>query len=532
MKRILAAVLAAALLLTGCTGMKDIWGYGGDYTSYEEMVYTRPDMEALERTLERCCETGSQSTSLDEVVDAVYLYYDIYDQFYTNYNLAYIKYARDMTSARWEEEYNFCAENAPLVDAGLEELYMSMAGSPIRDKLEGDDYFGAGFFDAYEGEATYDEGFLALMEEEAALLSSYYDLSAEAETVEYYSEAYFDGYADELCQALIDLVLLRREIAEYMGYDSYVDFAWDFYYYRDYTPVQAMAYMNEIQTEMAELYRETCASDVWDGGYGFCTEGEMMNYLRSAVDSMGGTVEEAFRLMESAGLYDITYSDKKYNSSFELYLTSYYEPYVFVNPSGYDYDKLTLAHEFGHFSADYACYGGSYAGIDVQEVFSQGMEYLCLFYDDGLEALEKYKLGDCLSTYVEQSAYACFEMKLYGMAESELTVENVYRLYEDTCRGFGIDFETLGWDTRDLVTVPHFYSDPMYIISYVVSNDAAFQIFQMELEDRGSGLDAYEQSLTTECYYFLEFVGEAGLESPFAPGRVGRVRDDLEELLR
>ena len=37
--------------------------------------------------------------------------------------------------------------------------------------------------------------------------------------------------------------------------------------------------------------------------------------------------------------------------------------------------------------------------------------------------------------------------------------------------------------SRDFVVIGHFYTDPMYIISYVVSNDAAFQLYQMELEE-------------------------------------------------
>ena len=97
---------------------------------------------------------------------------------------------------------------------------------------------------------------------------------------------------------------------------------------------------------------------------------------------------------------------------------------------------------------------------------------------------------------------------------------------------FGVDFEAQGWDPRDFVTIPHFYSDPMYIISYVVSNDAAFQLFQLELEERGAGLARFRESLDTECYYFLEFLEEAELESPFAPGRVKEVQETLKKLLR
>ena len=77
--------------------------------------------------------------------------------------------------------------------------------------------------------------------------------------------------------------------------------------------------------------------------------------------------------------------------------------------------------------------------------------------------------------------------------------------------------------------MPHFYSNPLYIISYVVSNDAAVQLYQQELETPCAGRDTYRRSLATEQEYFLAFLEEAGLESPF--GRVEDVKAFLTDRL-
>ena len=69
----------------------------------------------------------------------------------------------------------------------------------------------------------------------------------------------------------------------------------------------------------------------------------------------------------------------------------------------------------------------------------------------------------------------------------------------------------------------------MYIISYVVSNDAALQLYQLELQTPGAGAEIFEESLDTEEGYFLAFLEEAGLQSPF--GRVAEVRELLEQWL-
>lgn len=535
--RIAALCLAAAILLTGC-GMVDLGGYfgklgsalglsGSTAVAYQDMEYVRPDMDQLTQSLASVC-AAADGDSLDSVIDGILAYYDAYDSFYTNYNLAYIHYCADLTDSHWAEEYSFCSDNSAQVDAGLDQLYYALAASPLREALESEDYFGTGFFDAYEGESLWDAEFLSLMEQEAALENAYYDLAAQALETEYYSDAYFEAFEPQMGALFVELVALRQQIAAYAGYDSYPEFAYDFYFYRDYTPDQAEAYLAQIQQALPPLYREVNGGDIWSFGYQYCSEAQTYAYVQDCAQAMGGTVAEAFALMDQGGLYDIAYGENKYDSSYELFLTSYYAPFVFMNPDLAAYDKLTFAHEFGHFANDYAC-GGSYAGIDVAEVFSQGMEYLSLCYGQNTQKLEQYKLADCLCVYVEQAAYAAFEHQVYRLTGEDLTLENVRALYEATGLAYG--FDSWDWDSRDYVAVTHFFTDPMYIISYVVSNDAAFQLYQMEKAEKGAGLARYQECLTSEEAYFLAFVDAAGLRDPFQPGSVEAVRQTLEESL-
>ena len=63
----------------------------------------------------------------------------------------------------------------------------------------------------------------------------------------------------------------------------------------------------------------------------------------------------------------------------------------------------------------------------------------------------------------------------------------------------------------------------------MVSNDAAVQIYQQELQNPGAGRDTYQRSLATEQEYFLAFLEEAELESPF--DRVEDVKTFLTDRL-
>ncbi len=542
--RVLSLVLILAMLLSGCGGTiadaiqrgEEIWNTTTQQEqaqqedtpqstkqTFAQMEYSRPDMQLWEESLLESCRIAREETDIETVLQMVYDFYDIYDRFYTDLALADIHYSCDMSDAYWQEEYEFCMEQMAVVDAGLEELNYALAESPIREELE-EDFFGEGFFESYDGESIYNETFLSLLEQEAQLQNRYLQMMAVDADV--YSEEFLDSNAVALAEVLVELVQVRQKIAEEAGYDSYGDFAYDFYHYRDYTAQEAEAYMEEIPQILGDIYRAVNESQVWSLSYDYCTEEEAFTYVQTAAQNMGRRTARAFSELEDRGLYHIDYSPDKAEGAFEMYLWSYGCPFVYVSPYLDQTDKLSFAHEFGHFLNDYAC-KGSYVGTDISEIQSQGFEYLSLLYGENTEDLESYKLADSLCTYVEQAAYALFEHRLYALEGDALTVENVMAMYEQIGLEFG--FDSWNWDSRDFVLISHFYTEPMYIISYVVSNDAAFQIYQMEKAEPGEGLRVYEDCLESQDTYLLWFVEEYGLESPFAPGRLEQVRDTLRQ---
>lgn len=528
--RLLALILAMALLLSGCA--LDFAGYFARLgklfapVSFDNMTYARPDLQMLDEVLADCLESA-EGKNLDKLVGHINTFNSICNSFQTNYYLAYIHYSIDMTDSYWAEEYQYCAQLTTRVQAAVDELMYALADSPLRSRLETEEYFGEGYFEDYDGESVWTDEFAALMAQETELINQYYELSSHSTLLEPGSEEFYTIYGVQMERVFVKLVKLRQQIAAEAGYASYPEFAYEYYYHRDYTPAQTADYLTQIREELVPLYTNMNGSPAWNAATQASTETQTFQYVQKTARAMGGMVAEAFDVMEQGNLYHISYGQNKYNASFEVFLSEYMVPFVFVNPTMTRQDQLTFTHEFGHFCNDYVS-GGTTVGIDVGEFFSQGLEYLSLCYTDEGEELTQLKLADGLRVYVEQAALADFESRVYALKPEAVSEATICGLYQKVAQEYGFGDYV---DSRSYVSITHFFTSPLYVISYVVSNDAAMQLYQMEREESGSGLRCYLDNLATKQADFLTFVEEAKLKSPFEAGHIQSVRKLFEDTL-
>lgn len=535
LKRKLASLLLVfAFLISGCTNLSPVVDENYDFymghviIPYSDMEYVRPDEKEMERYFNNACDTAKRDADFTSLVQSINDFYDVYETFITNYNMAYIEYCCDMTDEYWQEEYEYCATYAVTVQTYFNELCYALAESQFREQLETDEYFGADFFDAYDEDYLIDPEYTDMLEKEAELLNQYYELSEEASSGAYYSDTYYETYATPLLEIYIDLVQLRQDIAEYAGYSNYTEYAYNVTYYRDYIPAQVEEYLEKVSELFADDYYRLCNSNIWANVSQYCSEADTLGYLEEVTKAMGDTFQAGYKALTVGKLYNIAYDDSKYQVSYETYLWDYTEPFIYMCPYLNQTDKLTLAHEFGHFMNDYVCVGSG-AGIDVAEIHSQAFEYLSLCYVEDAEDLAKYKMASSLCTYVETGAYAMFEHEVYKLSDEELTVENLLAIYEEVGTKFG--FNARQWDKREIINIPHFFIQPMYMISYVVSNDLAMQFYQLELEEKGTGLSLYEECLYSQDTFLVDFAKNYELESPFKKGRLEEVAEVFESVL-
>ena len=140
---------------------------------------------------------------------------------------------------------------------------------------------------------------------------------------------------------------------------------------------------------------------------------------------------------------------------------------------------------------------------------------------------------DTLDTYAQQGSYHEFERQVYALSESELTVDRINEISLQTAIDFGYyeegeeDYYLQNW-----IDIPHFFESPFYVISYCVSNDAAFQIYSLEAAQQGSGLAQYERLLPRDHDDLMETLeAQSDLALPFAEGRMEETASILDAYL-
>lgn len=529
-----------------------------DPVSFDEMEYSRTDVESLCLLMDDAAE-AAQRNDKDKTIELLSEVSEGYTEFYTMLTLSDIRYSLDLSDEFYAEEYSFNLQASADVENSFDSMCASMASSDLSRVLE-KEFFSDGFFDSYKDyDAEASEELTQLFIKENKLISDYRatrnnsEFEYEGETVSYAffmsdefpaddfdsaEKAFYAKYNPILGEIYVELVKTRMEIADMLGYESYTDYAYEAIHRRDYTPADTEKYIADISEKLSPIYTYALENKLWgELSYRDATLADVLRYLDGVTKDIGGDIRSAYKFMEKYDLYDIEMSENKYDSSFVTYISKYESPFLFLSPVGYSYDYLAFAHEFGHFAEAYSTYNAA-TGTDLSETFSQGFEYISLvrngLSDDEKSELSSLKLLDSLETYILQSSMCSFEDSIYSLPYEEVTVEKINELYRASAVEYGYyiekydDHYSKGW-----VNILHFYEAPCYIISYIVSNDAAMQIYELELSDKNSGVDAFEALLESDFSLgFIDSLEAAGLSSPFASGRADHVAQMFTEKLK
>ncbi len=507
------------------------------------------------------CERLAASRDADEVVVLYDKLHAEYLDIFTLTTVAYIRYCDNVNDEYWTEENSWSAVLCSDAFDRLCAACRSVMDGPCADALRahvGDD--------AADGFAEYEAAgaeLASLFEREQELVSEYYtavdgvgELAAEVQgqtwTVGewksgaglelYYSD--YDSYV-EIASALqgamndtfgtiyLELVEVRKEIAESCGYDDYIEYAYEYIYSRDYSREEAESFCEQVRSLVSERYYDEVYSD--PRSYGSAAIGMDTDELLSTIGSYAGQVDSAVAdvlgFMLENGLYDIEPGGGgRMEGACVTELPASGAAFLFATTYGNSLDLMTICHELGHFThrtrvhnPNLPWYGADY---DLLEVHSNGLEVLFTqFYDDiygDIAQDMKYaELGNQLAGVIDGCIYDEFQRRVY--TAEELTSDDLSLIYGEICAAYG-EYDEAQMDTG-WIYVPHNFDSPFYYISYAASSLAALQLWDESREDFDGAVADWLALVNADPYEggYMEALADCGLNSFADEGTVADV---------
>lgn len=348
------------------------------------------------------------------------------------------------------------------------------------------------------------------------------------------SDEEYDRISDALDRAeneaagpiFLELLALRREVAELNGCDSYADYAYEVLYGRDYTPGRARDLSERVAEELGPLYTRIVEEryDELDALLALPgVDGETIwQALGPCLSDLHPDLGSAWEYMVDHHLYDVEASPDKAFAGYTVPLAQYGTAFIFDSPYGGYQDYSSLIHEFGHFAQahyDPTPALWAWANTDLGEVHSQGLEALFTHYAEDLfpgngEGFAWATVWGMVDSAMEGCMYDRFQQEVYALDDP--TLEEVNALFKQISEEFGYSYDDGEEQSFFWVENGHTFSQPFYYISYATAALTSLDLWLTAREDWEGAVDAYMAlSAMDDDVSYTSALARVGLPSVF-----------------
>ena len=477
---------------------------------YDEIKAILDEADAYDETLHAYVESGALYDEYMAVEDKYEELYDLVLYVVTQYQIAQLEYHVDMKNEEKKDRFSEVSEYRTSLVADFYSFSQPFYDSLYRDFF----YYGM----------TEEEIMEYIYESNAVSNEEYVALRDRNEEIELEFDALSDPTVGGDVLALYEeFVENNKKIAEIMGYESYVDYAYENVYDRDYSSADTAQIAEFVKEHFAAAFKALDDKYKALTGQGL-SQKDYNTYLEHCFDSffesipVNTRVNDYIDMMEFTTNPDkqITFSDAlndliskggafrgSYEGAYVTYLQSLELPIAYFGPEGYD-SAFTVVHEFGHYMNEIYNdeeYDQSY---DLLEMHSQGNEllYLCALAD--MISEEKFELIELIQLYsmcrtvalalaVDRFEYAVYTNTYDGPAANALLADGKFTASEYD-QLFTIVLNDLGFGDTSIPTNYWRYvtiSAPCYYVSYSIS---ALSVLQIYVNANNDGFDEAKDS--------------------------------------
>ncbi|ULT58395.1 M3 family oligoendopeptidase [Neobacillus drentensis] len=555
--------------------------------SFENYTYKRPNLDEVTAKFDEVLEGFKNADTVEAQSGFMNEINQLRNDLGTMFNLCYIRHSIDTTNEFYKEEQDYMDEIQPEVEGLVTKYYQELVGSKFRAELE--KKWGTQLFALAEGQLkTFKPEIVSLLQKENRLSTEYTKLLASAkinfegeertlaqldpftesrdrEMRKRASEAKFGFFAEheeQLDRIYDDLVKVRTEIAQFLGFKNFVELA----YYRmmrtDYDAKMVEKFRNQVKdfivpiaTRLKERQQERIGVNqlkYYDEGFNFQSGNAVpkgnpewiIEYGQKMYEDLSKETGVFFSYMQENNLMDLVAKKGKAGGGYCTFIENYKAPFIFSNFNGTSGDIDVLTHEAGHAFQVYSSrhfeipeyYWPTY---ESAEIHSMSMEFFTwpwmdLFFK---EDTDKYKFTHLSSALlflpygvsVDEFQHWVYENPSASPAERKQKwreIEKKYLPHKDY--DGNVYLENGGFWQRQ----GHIYNSPFYYIDYTLAQICAFQFWKRSIENSEEAWADYVKLCKLGgSLSFTKLVKAANLISPFEDGCVESVVGVIEEWL-
>ena len=572
--RLTAWVMSVLLILTTLTGCQQEARTPTDQ-NFSQVEYQRPDGQSVVQLIGKAQQQAQDDLLPLGLLHSLRKIGDATEDYYSMMTIAQIRNYADVNDTFYSAEMEYLDTWDARIQSEYNQLFKMIQQSRFQSMTR-EIYGSSGAEDMQMSAQSSSKEILSLQEQEKKLEAQYYyeyaqatvttpegevlfsSLEPQGQTA-YYSQ-FIDRYNQTLGTLYLELVSLRDQMAQLLGYDSYTEVA-DLNMHRSsYTREQIQQFRELLKQTLVPVYggylkdfyrraeNQTSAGYVYLMGEPSPTpQGDWKDTLErfsKVFSQMALETGECYEYLLSHGFIDAQPSQTKANVTFSTLIYSLNTPFLFANMDGSENDVYSISHEFGHCFAiwEQLKRGSRSEGrsMDVCEIHSQAMQMMTLpyyeaFYGEDADVARRYDVFTIVSGILTAALNDEFQEQIYR--QPQMTVDQLNELYLELALEYGLvvespysDLETFskGWFTTN-----QYFDTPFYAIDYSLSGCVALEFLQRSMEDSQGALDTYLVLVRQDAGYdFLTVLEKTGLQSPFSEEQLVELSELLEDVLQ
>ncbi len=557
---------------------------------FKDLEYIRPSFEETEKDIYAALKEFNEAADYETARKALLRKQTIGNEFRTMASIAHIRHDVDMADPFYDEEIRYLNTVSPKLAVVMKEFNEALASSRFRKDFENE--FGDQLFKLLDADIrTNSSEIIEERIEEAALVNEYSKIAASCKTdfrgkeCNFYGllkhmlstdrverkealeswAALYESVSDQLDDVYARLCAVRRTIADKLGFDDYIGFAYLSRHRFDYVPADierfrkaVAAYIVPVAEQIHELQRQRLGLDkleYYDEQL-FFPDGNstpdkdtagMIQAASVMYHELSKETGEFFDFMVEHDLFDLETRPNKRLGGYCSGLPKYKAPFIFSNFNNTSADTEVLTHEAGHAFESYIANRKqvlteyTHSTSEINEIHSMSMEFFTepwypLFYPEGQGNRYVYEhLADSLANITYLVSVDEFQHRVFeGDQPSAQKLRAIWKDIEGKFmpwRSYG-DNEFLNnggfWMQKQ-----HIFMYPFYYVDYALAMICALQFYLRMRKDREGAWSDYMKlcSLGGSLGYF-DLLKEAGLKNPFEEETIREVANGVAEILK